>query len=104
MNIDKFLTREHSAKGYNCLGFAAEVWEELTGDQRLSLIKFGQPYRHDFKKLNAPEDPCIVIGHSAGPHIGILIGGSVLHCANKVTICESIHDFTDHFKKVEFYK
>lgn len=104
MNIDKFLNREHSTKGYNCLEFAAEVWEELTGDSRLKLIKFGQPYRHNFQKLEGPENPCIVIGHSSGPHIGILIDGSVLHCTNKLTISEEFCNFKDHFKKVEFYK
>lgn len=104
MNIDKFLTCRHENKGYNCLEFAAEVWEELTGDSRLHQIKFGQPYRHNFKKLETFENPCIVIGHRLGPHIGVFIDGQVLHCANKYTICEQLAEFSDNFLKVDFYK
>lgn len=104
MNLDKYLNREHNSSGYNCLEFAAEVWEDLTGDRRLHDIKFGQPYRHNFEKLDKNEKLCIVIGHKQGPHIGILIEDCVLHCANKFTIYEPLVEFMDHFKRVEFYK
>lgn len=104
MNLDKYLSLEHNEKGYNCLSFAADVWLEISGDNRLHSIKLGEGYKHNFKKVTENEfENCIVIGHASGPHIGIKIGEQVIHCANKFTILETLCDFKDNFKRVDFY-
>lgn len=39
MSIDHLLDRDYDRNSYNCLHYAADCWEFLTGDGRLGLVK-----------------------------------------------------------------
>lgn len=42
MSIDFLLLRSYDRDTYNCLHFAADAWEHLTGDGRLHQVKEGE--------------------------------------------------------------
>lgn len=87
-SIDPFLFARRS-DNYDCLDFAAEVWEAVTGEDirdRLGpLLGRGDrsigSARTNFKRLRKPEDPCLVVFHSGrnDPHVGVFLRGRVLH-------------------------
>ncbi|WP_454674835.1 hypothetical protein [Achromobacter pestifer] len=39
MSIDSLLAKEYDRQKYNCLHFAADAWEYLTGDTRLRRVE-----------------------------------------------------------------
>lgn len=92
MNLDQFLDRQYNRTSYNCGHFVCEVWQYLTGEdiryKILPLIdcmdnKNRNPIfaRRDFKPLQKPVSPCIVLMRSPQQelHVGVYYQGSVIH-------------------------
>jgi hypothetical protein len=88
MNLDHFHTKSYDFTSYNCLHFASEVWESLTGNAVLQLLSrvlgtddVTAELRRRFRILTKPQDPCLVLMRSLGkdPHVGIWVNGAVLH-------------------------
>lgn len=89
MSIDYLLAREYDRKKYNCLHFAAEAWEHLTGDRRLQLVdehdlrvgKLVALFRGMCRQPGPTEPPSIVLMNAPDDelHIGICVRRRLLH-------------------------
>lgn len=87
-SVDRFLFARRTPS-YDCLDFAADVWEAHTGENirdRLAdlLSHHGRRIgdaRLQFERLPGPQDPCLVVLHSgrSDPHVGVYLRGRVLH-------------------------
>lgn len=92
MNLDQFLSREYRMGSYNCLHFAAEVWEHLSGQDihaaldglltgRLGERSVRRENVRAFRELPTPVDPCLVFFQNPKqtPHVGVWVQDRVLH-------------------------
>ncbi|NMK45516.1 hypothetical protein [Achromobacter sp. Bel] len=89
MSIDFLLSREYDRKTYNCLHFAADAWEHLTGDARLHQVeewdfqagRLSALFR-DLRRQRGPTvEPSLVLMEAlgGGSHIGVCLRGRLLH-------------------------
>lgn len=117
MSIDKFLDRQFNEDSYNCLHFACEAWLDLTGQdirQRLDDLlavpaaqrRIGRAYTADFKRLDRPHSPCLVLMQRprSTPHIGVYVRGRVLHIREEGVEFQPLNVATLGFKRVRFYQ
>lgn len=89
MSIDFLLSGAYDRKTYNCLHFAADAWEHLTGDRRLHQVE-----EEDFaagrlstlfrgmRKLPGPSvQPSIALMETlhGDVHIAVCVRGRLLH-------------------------
>lgn len=115
--IDQFLTRRYDAKKYNCLHFACDVWEALTGKQLAECFagltegpvadrRFNRAHRSAFDRLQVPESPCIAVFHSRreAPHIGVYYNGKIAHLRSTGAIYQPLYNAKANFDSVRFYK
>ncbi len=92
MSIDRYLGARHKGGQYDCLKFAADVWQDETGEDLMARLggaleegsgleqAFTRAAR-GFKRTEVPVDPCIVLMRrpKTEPHVGVYIRGRVLH-------------------------
>lgn len=72
--IDQFLSRRRT-KQYNCVAFANEVWQAMTG----TAVDLND-VRRTAVFLSKPVSPCFVLMQRRGlAHVGIWWRGKVLH-------------------------
>lgn len=95
LSVDPFLERRYKPLSYDCLHFTREVWLAATGEDigdRLETLlgrgtarKVQKEHRRAFRRLSAPEDPCICLMRRprASPHIGVYLRGRVLHLCER---------------------
>jgi len=116
MSIDVFFHRKYNRETYNCAHFVCDVWESLTGES--IAHKLGgllQPpktrqasfdLRRQFKRLEAPESPCIALMQRRGsaPHVGIFVRGRVFHIHEMGVEFQPIDVASRGFEKIGFYK
>lgn len=91
LSVDPFLERRYHDRTYDCLHFTREVWLTFTGEDigdRLETLlgrgaerKVTREHRRLFTRLDAPEDPCLVVMRRprSAPHTGVYVRGRVLH-------------------------
>lgn len=89
MSIDFLLSREYDRKKYNCLHFAADAWEHLTGDPRLHLVeernfragRIVDLFRGMRRQSGPTVEPSIVLMEALDEelHIGICLRRRLLH-------------------------
>lgn len=116
MNIDPYFFREYNENTYNCAHFVCEVWEQYTGeDIRWKLLPLLDTrdkrhavanLRHNFDKLQTPEEPCIVLAHRrrCGPHVGMFISNKVFHISDVRVELVPLEVFKIGFDGVGYYK
>ncbi|OZI74591.1 hypothetical protein [Bordetella genomosp. 12] len=87
--IDDLLERQYDRKAYNCLHFAAEVWERLTGDAALRSVReedfraggMAAVFRR-YRRVPGPTaEPSVVLMEtlSGEAHIGVCWRRRLLH-------------------------
>lgn len=115
MTIDAYLNRTYNRKTYNCAHLVCEVWKDLTGDDiSVALRGFlngrgeGRAVLSDlrkFKRLTAPQSPCIVLFHAnrQAPHVGIFLRGRVLHIQPRGVEFQPLDVVSLGFKRIGFY-
>jgi len=113
MSIDFLLFREYDRKTYNCLHFAAEAWEFLTGDARLRKVKEGDfragklstlfrgMRRHDRPTVK----PSLVLMETMGgeAHIGVCLRRRLLHIDDSGPQFFLVEAMTAMYKNMRFY-
>ena len=117
ISVDKYLSKKHDMRQYNCWDFIREAWLEITGEDighrtpssgsRADMIRRFQREEQEFQRLDKCEDPCIVLflRENKLPHVGIYIRGRVLHLPEKnYAKYEKIEIVSMCFKEVKFYK
>lgn len=114
-SIDKFYDREYNEKEYNCLHFVREVWLDITGkDIGTKLATFMLPAqdrtatfesRQYFQRVDTPVEPSIVLMGRARtpPHVGIYIGGKVLHIHPRGVELQPVDVAMRGFSTVRYY-
>lgn len=110
-SVDEYLGRRYVVGEYNCFHFAAEVWQDLTGQDLIA--KYGdavvdgslshRAIKH-FKVLDKPQDPCIVLLQvkRQSPHIGVYLRGKVLHIRSIGARYEPVHFARVGFTKIRY--
>lgn len=116
MNIDKYLSKTFKYKTYNCYDFVREVWLELTGKDlgaQTPSVSDVQSYTekalqvaNTLERLDQPADPSIVLLQRSRiePHIGVYVGGKVLHLTRTGAYYMSLSQVTPGYPTVSFYK
>lgn len=115
MSIDKYFSRVYDKKNYNCAHLVREVWLDLTGNDidyalngflRAPEERFvKKSERRHLKRLDSPQDPCIVLFQSprVAPHVGIFIRGRLLHISEgKGVRFDRISDISIGINKITF--
>lgn len=89
MSIDCLLGRSYDRDTYNCLHFAADAWEHLTGDSRLRQVQEGDlavgrlpALFRGMRRLPGPSTvPSIALMETlhGEAHIAVCLRGRLLH-------------------------
>lgn len=115
MSLDSFFDRRYNRDTYNCAHFAVDVWEALTGQSiARELTGFLRPVkdrradpglRRTFKKLSAPESPCLVLmqRNRSTPHVGVYVRGNVIHLHENGVECLPPEVATRGFARIGYY-
>jgi len=115
MNFDKFLDKKYNSKNYNCLHFVKDVYKELfeidienvfrglfdgPGCRKPSVVGLEQ-----LSRLERPISPCIALfqANRRSPHVGIWLGGRILHLSTNGAEWTPLESFMLDFNKVRFY-
>jgi len=113
VSIDFLLGRVYDRKTYNCLHFAADAWEHLTGDQRLHQVKeedlaagrLSALFR-GMRKLPGPSVlPSITLMetlHGEG-HIAVCVRGRLLHINESGPSFFPVEAQTALYRNMRFY-
>lgn len=117
ISVDKYLSKKHDMKQYNCWDFIREVWLELTGEDighrtppsgsRKEMIQRFKEEEIQFERLETVQDPCIVLflREKILPHVGVYIRGRVLHLPEKsFGRYDPLSIASMSFKETRFYK
>lgn len=116
MNIDKYLGKTFNYRHYNCYHFVRDVWLELTGvdlgeqaPETLSVESYTEKalqVANTLQRLDRPTDPSIVLLQRSRiePHIGVYVGGKVLHLTRTGAYYMSLNQVTPGYPTVSFYK
>lgn len=116
MSIDRYMTRRHDPRTYNCAHFVCEVWSDLRNPEIANILRgflCGPTKRiarksdlYGVRLLDKPEDPCLVLMQRprSPPHVGVWLRGRVLHLQEKVGVqYQPIEVVSIGFKKVRFF-
>jgi len=115
-SIDKFFHKKYNINTYNCAHFVCEVWEYLTGEpiaHKLTGIlrpqkerEVGLQLRRQFKRITAPETPCLALMQRRGsaPHVGIFLRGRIFHIKELGVEFQPVEVASFGFDKIGFYK
>lgn len=115
MGLDQFLFKTYDRKRYNCAHFACDVWEHLSGHERLraALRGFLEPSRGfvvslgDLRKCRRIKEPikeCLVLFQSKHEsHVGVYSRGKVFHLQESGPIWQDIGTLRPFWKKVIFF-
>jgi len=113
MSIDFLLSREYDRKSYNCLHFAADAWEHLTGDPRVHQVD-----EHDFhagrmwalfrdmRRQSGPTVlPSIVLMETllGDVHIGVCVRRRLLHLYEGGPQFLLVEALTPMYRNMRFY-
>ncbi|MDQ2139592.1 hypothetical protein RBI14_15610 [Alcaligenaceae bacterium B3P038] len=114
MSIDDLLDRQYDRRRYNCLHFAAESWERLTGDKRLNGVREqdiqGSATREvfrSFQKVKGPTiEPSVALMETrlGDVHIGVCLNRCLLHISEGRPEMFPIETFSQQFSKFRFYR
>ena len=115
IDIESYFYRQYHSTKYNCLHFAREVWRDVACVDIMDSLSclFQAETKHPklshfkaFKKLDNPQDPCLVLltrPRFATAHIGIYIGGKILHIHERGVEFQPLEIVQLGFKTVRFY-
>lgn len=113
MSIDFLLDREYDRKSYNCLHFAAEAWEYLTGDARLKQVKehdfrvgkMVQMFRGMRRQPSPTEAPSLVLMDAPDGelHIGVCFRRRLLHINEDGAQFFLVEAMTAMYRNMRFY-
>lgn len=114
--IDDYLARRFHMTRYNCWTLVREVWLEATGvdlgertpevvTREALLQTFGESVPI-YTKLDAPEDPSLVLMSGPGvvPHAGVFIRGKVLQMRTTGASWLPVETASLGFAEIGFYK
>lgn len=113
MNIDDLLCREYDRKTYNCLHFAADSWELLTGDSRLRQVR-EDDFRagrlaalfRGYRRVKGPTvTPAIVLMETleGDAHIGVCVRRRLLHNSELGPTFFSVEAMSAMYQKMRYY-
>jgi len=113
MTIDDLLHREYDRKTYNCLHFAADAWELLTGDGRLRQVreddfKAGRlaALFRDYRRVAGPTvTPAIVLMETleGEAHIGVCVRQRLLHNSELGPTFFSVEAMAPLYRNMRYY-
>lgn len=113
MSIDGLLHREYDRGAYNCLHFAADAWELLTGDTRLRQVreddfKAGRlaALFRDYKRVAGPTvTPAIVLMETleGDAHIGVCVRRRLLHNRDWGPSFFSVEAMSAFYRNMRYY-
>lgn len=100
---------------YNCAHFVTDVWLAETGQDISGIMgcflhlpkdrQAGKNLIHDLKRLDGPQEPCIVLFRrvKATPHVGIFLRKRVLHLTDSGPIRQLLDVARIGYHSVRFY-
>ncbi len=126
---DAYMARLFDERWFNCWHLAREVWRDLTGKdlgdlsppapgpslrplsisivraEEMNLAAQAAASSLSFRRLDAPEDPCLALALRTGwaPHIGVVLRGKVLHIGPSGVRYEPVAGFGAGFHEVAYY-
>lgn len=113
MSFDDLFNKKFNKNNYTCADFVCEAWKELTGFEIKN--KFGSflkpngkinfKARRDFKRLEKPESPCVVLmlDKKRSPHVGIFYKNKVIHIKESHVEYQPLNIVSRGFEQVRFY-
>lgn len=118
--IDQYFFKVYNADTYNCLHFAAEVWQDLTGQDILEKLSLGftvpasesftlstaRHIKRNFTKLSVPESPSLAMMQRARmtPHVGVFFDRRILHITEGGVEFQPPDVASRGFKTVTYYR
>lgn len=114
--VDDYLDKRYITRSYDCLSMAQEAWHDATGEdvgERLASLlgrgmgrRVSRTHRLAFRRLAAPEDPCLVLMRRArsAPHVGVYVRGRVLHLTERGAEFTAPSVAGRGFSRMEFYR
>lgn len=113
MSIDYLLSREYDRKSYNCLHFAADAWEHLTGDRRVHQVdehdlhagRMSVLFRGMRRQGGPTVQPSIVLMETLldDAHIGVCMRRRLLHLNEGGPQFLMIEALALSYKNMRFY-
>ncbi|CAB3959608.1 hypothetical protein [Achromobacter piechaudii] len=113
MSIDFLLCRVYDRKTYNCLHFAADAWEHLTGDRRLREVKEDElaagrlsALFRSMHKITGPSVlPSIALMETlqGEAHIAVCVRGRLLHINESGASFFPVEAQTALYRNMRFY-
>ena len=113
MSIDFLLGRVYDRKTYNCLHFAADAWEHLTGDRRLREVKEDElaagrlsALFRSMHKITGPSVlPSIALMETlqGEAHIAVCVRGRLLHINESGASFFPVEAQTALYRNMRFY-
>ncbi|MCS3505021.1 hypothetical protein [Achromobacter sp. JUb104] len=113
MSIDFLLCRVYDRKTYNCLHFAADAWEHLTGDRRLHQVteedfaagRLSRLFRGMRKLLGPSVLPSIALMETlhGDAHIAVCVRGRLLHINESGASFFPVEAQTALYRNMRFY-
>lgn len=113
MSIDILMDKEYSQDFYNCLHFAADAWELLTGDRRLHGVdhknfrvgKISALFR-GMRRVNGPTEVpslCLMDDLFEDVHVGVCFRRKLLHLMKEGPMYMHMDAFLPRFRRIRYY-
>lgn len=108
-SVNNYLDKEYKWGTYQCANFAADVWEDATGESIRGLVQDAceqQSLRilQQYRKIALPYEPCIAMMKSNHDlHMGVFVDGRILHLTRTGARHDDVHFLKDSYK-ITYYR
>jgi len=95
----------YDINSYNCVNFVCDAWKQLFNVDISKHVKLNISIldRHNFKKLDKPLSPCLILMSNKEHHIGIYYKYKVLHLTKSGVEYTRTEVASRGFKMVRYY-
>lgn len=116
LDIESYLSRRFDIVSMNCWHLVHDAWFELTGEDlgwrtAGNMLRAAIKGKFDgsiarFEKLEAPQEPCIVLMRRPGavPHVGIFYKRKILQMTTRGASYIPLDAATTGYRDVSFYR
>lgn len=100
-------------KRYNCLHFAVDIYQDITGDDMgvyVTGLMTGRDKRtidikqlKRFRPITAPIEPCLALMHGGELHVGIYHQSKIIHITESGVQCVPPHLAEIKHGRIKYY-